>query len=236
MVRERQHAVAELRSSLDLRERLAVLGGDLPAGADLDGLVAWGEAPLILHRPWLRLLATFLVTSTIVATIAVFVVGYGSAPFLLLGFGELIFAWRYRKQVDAIIKPIDKRAADLAIFTGLLHLFEQHPCQSPRLRELQAALQTQGQPPSVRIRQLMSLVEWLDSRHNPFFAVIAPLLLWSTQHAFAFEEWRSRSGPAVRRWLDAIAELEALSCLAAYAFEHPRNVFPEMVDDGRGIL
>jgi hypothetical protein len=232
VVRERQRAVEELRNSLDLRERLAVLGGDMPAGADLDSLVAWGEAPLILHRPGLRLLATFLVTCTILATIAFFVVGYGSAPFLLLALGELIFAWRYKDQVQQIIRPIDKRAADLAIFTGILHLFEQIPCQSPRLAELQAALQNQGRPPSVRIRELQSLVEWLDSRHNPFFAVIAPLLLWTTQHAFAFEEWRSRSGKAVRRWLDAVGELEALSCLAAYAFENPRNVFPEMVDQG----
>ena len=74
VIRERQRAVEELRNKLDLRERLAVLGGDMPAGADLDSLVGWGEAPLILHRPGLRLLATFLVTCTIVATIAFLVV------------------------------------------------------------------------------------------------------------------------------------------------------------------
>ena len=106
------------------------------------------------------------------------------------------------------------------------------PCRSVRLVNLQNALQTQGAQPSRRIGELLRLVEWLDSRHNPFFAVIAPLILWSTQHAFAFEEWRSRSGSAVRRWLDAVGELEALSCLAGYAFEHPENVMPEIVDQG----
>jgi hypothetical protein len=232
VLRERQEAVQEMRGLIDLRERLAVLGGDMPTGADLDGLVAWGEAPLILHRPGSRLLATLLVTSTLVAFIAFLVAGLGSAPFLLLGGCELLFAWRYRDRVQQIIKPIDKRAADLAIFTGILFLFEQMPCRSARLLKLQEALKTQGQAPSRRIGELLRLVEWLDSRHNPFFAVIAPLLLWSTQHAFAFEEWRSRSGRAVRRWLDAVGELEALSCLAAYAFENPRNVMPEIVDEG----
>ncbi len=232
VLRERQEAVQEMRGLIDLRERLAVLGGDMPAGADLASLAAWGEAPLILHRPGLRLLATFLVTGTLVAFIAFLIGSLGSAPFLLFGSCELLFAWRYRDQVQRIIKPIDKRAADLAIFTGILSLFEQLPCRSARLLKLQEALKTQGQPPSRRIGELLRLVEWLDSRHNPFFAVIAPLLLWSTQHAFAFEEWRSRSGPAVRRWLDAVGELEALSCLAEYAFENPGNVMPEIVDEG----
>lgn len=232
VLRERQEAVQEMRGLVDLREQLAVLGGDMPAGADLASLVAWGEAPLILHRPGLRLLATLLVTSTIVAAIAFLVVGLGSAPFLVLAACEFLFAWRYRDQVEAVIRPIDRRAADLAIFTGILHLFEQMPCRSARLVKLQQALKTQGQVPSRRIGELLRLVEWLDSRHNPFFAVIAPLLLWATQHAFAFEEWRSRSGAAVRRWLDAVGELEALSSLAAYAFEHPDHVMPEIVDEG----
>ncbi|HEV8059347.1 MAG TPA: hypothetical protein VGP68_05720 [Gemmataceae bacterium] len=231
-LRERQEAVQEMRGLIDLRERLAVLGGDMPAGADLAGLAAWGEAPLILHRPGLRLLATFLVTGTLLALIAFLLGSLGSAPLLLFGTCELLFAWRYRDQVQRIIKPIDKRAADLAVFTGILSLFEQLPCRSVRLLKLQEALKTQGQPPSRRIGELLRLVEWLDSRHNPFFAVIAPLLLWSTQHAFAFEEWRSRSGPAVRRWLDAVGELEALSCLAGFAFENPGNVVPEIVDEG----
>ena len=34
----------------------------------------------------------------------------------------------------------------------------------------------------------------------------------------------------MRRWLDAAAELEALSSLAGYAFEHPEDPFPEVLD------
>jgi len=31
----------------------------------------------------------------------------------------------------------------------------------------------------------------------------------------------------VRRWLEAVGEIEALSCLGSYAFEHPADPFPE---------
>jgi DNA mismatch repair ATPase MutS len=56
-------------------------------------------------------------------------------------------------------------------------------------------------------------------------------MLWTEQLAFAIEAWRRVSGPALRRWLAAVGEIEALCCLAAYAFEHAGDVFPEFVAD-----
>src|SRR6185369_17062818 len=48
------------------------------------------------------------------------------------------------------------------------------------------ALDTEGVAPSAAIRKLVRIVEWLNSRLNPLFAAsAAPLLLWSTQFAFA---------------------------------------------------
>jgi DNA mismatch repair ATPase MutS len=41
------------------------------------------------------------------------------------------------------------------------------------------------------------------------------------------EDWRRHSGSAVRRWLNAAGELEALCSLASHAFEHPADPFPE---------
>jgi DNA mismatch repair ATPase MutS len=62
--------------------------------------------------------------------------------------------------------------------------------------------------------------------------VVGPLMLWTEQLAFAIEAWRRVSGPALRRWLDAVGEIEALCCLGAYAWEHPADVFPEFAAGG----
>ena len=64
---------------------------------------------------------------------------------------------------------------------------------------------------------------------------IGPLMLWSEQLAFAIEAWRKTSGPALRRWLDATGEIEALCALAAYSFEHPADVFPEFATEGPSL-
>ena len=53
-IRARQAAVAELRPLLDLREDLALLGSDVPAGVDFDALAAWGAEPPLLTARWPR--------------------------------------------------------------------------------------------------------------------------------------------------------------------------------------
>ena len=68
-IRARQAAVAELRPLLDLREDLALLGGDVPAGVDFNALAAWGAEPPLLTARWPRwaALGLGLLTTTALA-------------------------------------------------------------------------------------------------------------------------------------------------------------------------
>jgi len=86
-------------------------------------------------------------------------------------------------------------------------------------------------PASRRIAQLGRLADWLEAQHNPFFALFAPLLLWTTQLAFAIEAWRATAGSAIARWFDVVGEFEALCALAGYAYENPLDPFPEVVSE-----
>jgi DNA mismatch repair ATPase MutS len=98
------------------------------------------------------------------------------------------------------------------------------------LAELRAALNVEGRPPSERIERLQRLIELLDSRDNVFMRLVDPPLLWTEQLAFAIEAWRKKSGPALRRWLDAVGEIETLCALSAYAWEHPADPFPDLAE------
>jgi DNA mismatch repair ATPase MutS len=109
---------------------------------------------------------------------------------------------------------------------------EKESFRSERLKRLRQELETGGLPPSRRIRRLARLVELLHARRNQLFLPVSLLLLWGTQMAFTIEAWRRTCGGAVGRWLEAVGELEALCALAGYAFEHPEDPFPEIVEDG----
>jgi DNA mismatch repair ATPase MutS len=72
----------------------------------------------------------------------------------------------------------------------------------------------------------------MDSRDNVFVRILEPFLLWTPHQAVRVEHWRQRSGSAVRRWLTALGEMEALCSLSAHAFEHPADPFPEFAAEG----
>jgi hypothetical protein len=229
---ERQEAVQELIPRVDLREDLALLGSELPDGVDLDGLTTWGKAPAVLNSVWLPLGAVLLMVLTAAALIGWIISllppSYFAAALLLEGG----YALWLRARVRTVLADVERRAVDLMLFAGLLRRLEREPFRSAHLSRLRAALDSAGQPPSSRIAQLARLVDWLNSRHNLFFAPVAALLLWSTQMAFAIEAWRRVSGRAIGRWLAAVAEFEALCALAAYAYENPDDPFPELAPEG----
>jgi DNA mismatch repair ATPase MutS len=148
-------------------------------------------------------------------------------PFFAMLAAVAIFIAHYRRVVARVVEAVEQPAHDLALLAKVLSRLEQERFTSARLMELRAALDVAGHAPSTRIAKLNRLIEMLDSRDNPFMKAVGPLMLWTEQLAFAIEAWRRVSGPALRRWLAAVGEIEALCCVAAYAFEHPADVFPE---------
>jgi MutS domain V len=241
-VQARQQAVVELAPHLDLREDLAVLGEDARVGVDPKRLVAWGERQPILESSRFRVVAWVLSLFGVI-TIAVLIALMGSWPGLLklpeivreglpsyllfIFFAFLAVLWRFRKRTGRIIHEVEEALCDLDLLAGVLRRLEIECFASPRLATLRAELETEGTPPSRRIARLKLLMDLLDSRRDLIFGMIAPLLLWEIHLCYAFEDWRRTSGPAMRRWLNAVGEIEALSSLAGYYYEHPRDVFPE---------
>jgi hypothetical protein len=231
-IEARQRAVHELRMRIDLREEMALQGADVPEGTDLDGLAAWGAAPPALVAPRRRILAMMLAICAAVTLVGWGFLSWGASPFLVVVFLGAILAVTLRSQVKNVIDPLEKRGPDLLLLASLLGWLEREPFTAPRLVQLQKELVIAGLPPSRRLARLAKLLDWLDSRHNAFFAPFAALLLWTTQMAFTIEAWRLITGPAIGRWVHAVGEFEALCALATYAYENGSDPFPEIVSEG----
>ncbi len=225
----RQAAVAELRGRLDLREDLAVLAEEARSFESAQALAAWGESEPLLATRWLRPTSALLAALWLASLAAWAAWGFASAPLLVSG-ANIAFNLYHRRRVRSAISAAESATGDLALLAGVLARLEGEPFAAPRLMELREALQSQGWPPSRWIARLNRLLEYLDSRRNLIVGSLDPFVLWTLQAACAVEGWRRRIGPAVRRWLAAVGEFEALSSLAGYAYEHPADVFPEFVE------
>jgi len=228
-VLERQAAVAELRSKLDLREDLALLGEDVRASGDPKALIAWAEAPPVLAPGSARIAATAL-------SLAMLICGSywawaasipARAAFLCVLAINSAFGLAFRRRVLKVAARVEDAQRDLSLLTKVLARLEHERFTSLLLTQLRTALESTPEA-SRRIARLNRWMELLDSRENWLMRIVGPPLLYATQVAFAIEAWRADSGPHVRRWIEAAGEFEALSALAGYAYEHPLDPFPEV--------
>jgi hypothetical protein len=231
VVRVRQSAVQELGPKLDLREDLSVLGPELQESVRTEDLQRWAMAPPALTGTWPRIVAPILAAFTASGIVYWIRTGEPAAWLLPAAIVQSLFAWYFRERVHAIVHSVERREEELEVLAALMDRIERDAVSTPLLARLGAELRATGRAPAAEVRQLARLVDFLSSGHNQIFGPIAAVLLLSTQLAFAVERWRLRCGPAVPRWLAAVAEYEALSALATYHAEHPEDPFPEVVPD-----
>ena len=221
----RQAAVDELRPMLDVREDIAVLAAESEVGRT-GPLAAWtAAAPQKFHHA-LRFLFRAFAAITAALAVAVYQDLIGTGWLLAWIVVETAIAGTWRHQFRRVLHAIETPEHDLALLAAVLERVERERFTSEKLAALQQTLITDGVPPSRRIAQLRTIVSWLDSTHNLFFAPIAYVLLLRPQLAVAINRWHQAYGPAVGAWLRAVGELAALAALATYAYEHPRDPFP----------
>ncbi len=229
----RQAAVAELRGMLDLREDLALAGDDVRLGVNADALRAWTAEPAAAPSRRLQVSAVLLSAAALASLVAWIAAGTAFRPaFLLcvLAIGALQLAVQSR--IRATLTAVDHPARDLRLLVSVTALFERQLLAAPRLLELQGQLRACGISSTRALGQLARLVETSDSLANVLFAPLAFLLFVPLHLAVAIERWRAKHGACVVQWLASLGEIEALSSLAAYAFERPRSVFPTLVESG----
>ncbi len=228
-IARRQAAVVELSPNVELREEFALLASDVHSGVKVAPLSAWGSAPIIRFPSLLQPLAMVMALVGLVMLVLFFA---GLLPLwslaAILGC-DFVVVFALRSKVAQVLGAVEGSARDIEVFSALVERLEQEQFESPKLRQLRDALTVAGQPASRRIRQLGRLLDWLDSTDHILVRIIRPLLLWREQLAMAFENWRRQSGPLIAGWLEALAEVEALSCFATLAFERPAWTMPNLL-------
>ncbi|HVN09589.1 MAG TPA: DNA mismatch repair protein MutS [Patescibacteria group bacterium] len=229
-IRDRQAAVAELRPRLDMREELAIFAEGVRSEVRPEALTEWGEEAAVLDAGKVQLAGRILAGAWL-ASLAVWAVWGRWEVTLLASVVNAVFYGRIRPQVVKILEA-ERFEQDLKLLGGALELVEREKFSAAKLEKLKAALEESGAPPSQCIARVSRMVESLESRRNLIVAVVDPFVLWTARAAFAIESWRQRYGSAIRRWLAAVGEMEALTSLAGYTYEHPTYVFPELTEGG----
>ncbi len=228
-IHARHEAVSELRDKLRLREELAVLGEEARVGVHPQDLLKWAEARPVLTHKWLRVLALVLAALAIAGAVIWGLYGLAT-PFLAVVLIEGGVAYSLRHRLEQITGSTENAFSDLMLLSSVLAWLEREHFTSQPMRALSEKLQSHHVPASHAIARLKKIVDFIDSRDNLLIRVLDIPLMYTVQVSYAAEAWRHEHGQAVRSWLDAVAEMEALLSLAGYSYEHPQDPLPEFVD------
>ncbi len=157
--------MAELRSRLDLREDLEVLGEEVGAGVAPEALLRWAEAPAELREGWLRWLAPLLMALAVGTTVVWGVWGTFLPLFAVLLVEASLTRW-LKKRMQAIFCSTENTFESLDLLSGILARLEQEEFHAPRLQALQTSLATHAMKGSEAIARLRTVVDLIDSRDN----------------------------------------------------------------------
>ena len=228
-VLERQQSAVELRDRLDLREDLAVVGETAGVGVRPEELISWAESPNQLSARWILPVA-LLLPLLLVAAVVVWSNTGLLTPLVAILALEFAAYRLLRKRLSDVFNSTEQAFDNLSLLTSLAARVEREPAATALLQRLIGELSSEHMQASRVIGRLGTVVQFVESRRSFLIQILDLPLLYSVHAALAAERWRRHHGHAVRVWLHAIGEIEALISLAAYSYEHPDDPFPELVE------
>jgi hypothetical protein len=225
--RGRQEAVRELRSRTDLREAVALLGEFEFSESKWETFTEWLNSPAVPFSralPVVAAMTSALALGIVLATAAGLLSWTHAAIWILpLVLFHSAAGLACRDRVKRMMESLRSAAVEIRVLREGMQLLETQRFQSAKLREITARVQDS----SKAVRKLEHLLDALHLRNKEYFYQAALLLIATTQLCMAVERWRKQYGAALRDWLQAWSEFEALNALANYAQENPDSAFPE---------
>lgn len=229
--RRRQAAVRELSPATGLREDVALLGKYRFQNCEGKHLRDWLDmVPFSVPR----IISVFLLFS---GTVSLVLGVCGDAkiftwvqvfPFLAATLSaQALIGLSLMGEVRERLKVLLTLGADVVVLRQGVALIERQQFHSAKLGDLVQRLRT-GNAAGC-IRKLERLLTVVERREDVYLYALCLWLAVGTQLVLATERWRAAHRKDFELWLDAWAEFEALNAIGCYAYEHPENVFPELV-------
>jgi hypothetical protein len=229
---ERQEAVKELCPLIGLRQDFYVTGVLQPGSKDDSRLItalANTSAFFSKHRFWR--LSVRLVPLLWVVVLAGLAVGYVSLTiFNILFLLSLLTAYVRIKQVTDLHRSVNKLEKLLQTYSRLMRCVEGASFSSPLLAGISRSLHCRQGTASQAIRKLSAHIGILDQRGTLSAVLLNIFSFRDIRASIAIEKWKEEHGAATAAWFEALAEFDALSSLAGFAFNHPDYTYPLIGD------
>ncbi len=236
---ERQAAIQELAPRNDLREQIHLLGVSEFQQVAASFFDTWLADPPPIFHPAVRISLVITTTAYLLLTLAgVFHLAAWSILrpniFAILAIQAAI-AMSVRKRVVPVLDASSQLSNQMAMFSDGLAILQGNRFSAPRLVALQAiSTQPHNAVPLLAAVQRQFVV--VEQRTKNISLVLSLFLSVGTHAAISIADWKRKHAASMQQWLSAWAEFESLNALATYAYEHPENLYPEILPTGTALF
>lgn len=227
----RQEAILELTPKTDLREATALLGSNAFQPTMPETFDRWLGEPAADFPALLRpvLYATASLAGLLLAA---WFSGRLPLDTLLPNLAAVLgvqaaVALRYRARALPILEATAPLPGQLQILRDGLTLLRGQTFAASALR----GLQERSGGADGMLAELQRHLFVVEQRKTEWFYLPALAVNAGTHAAIRIERWKRLHGEAMRGWIAAFGDFDALQALATYAFEHPESCYPEMLSD-----
>lgn len=224
-IKRHQEAIRELATKTDFRHEIQALGMQTDEHPDDQRqLQQWLDEPSFIYGKSLYrfILNVFPVLTLSLVITAFFVDGITGFAVLAAGL-QWVFLGFHLKRVNAFHQYISRKKNTLEKYAHILSCIRKEKFSS----ELTLHLGSLAHEADQKVRQLASLVSAFDARMNSMTnLVVNSLLLYDLQCVYRLEKWKSENASHLPGWLEAIREMEVLSSLGTFSFNHFEFAFP----------
>jgi hypothetical protein len=230
----RQALIKELAPLSLLRDRIQ-LEALLINRRDIDGAALLA----VLRTPagYPGLVSLLIIESVLAGLTFILLIGdsligmpnYWVGSFALYAFIYLMVRGRTAEVFNHAVSLHDQLEKIAAVFT---HVERRSMSHTPSLARLCEPLRQESIKPSRSLSEAASLLARLSIKAHPlvhyFVNALGP---WDLYYTYRLQGLQNRIAEAVPMWLDILAEFEAASALANFAYLHPSYSWPEPMEN-----
>jgi len=233
-IREKQSAIKELSDKHDFRlnfQAYGLLFGE--TGNEQTSLQTWLEE----ESPKLKIL---ILLSKIIPVVSF--VWIGLVIFSVFTFSSLLWpillnmsiVFLHMKIINNAHLKLGNTAKTFEKYKDLIKLIENEKFTSPKLKEIQKTLNSQGINASKSLENLNKLLNSFDLRFNILVAfILNSTVIFDIQVYCRLAQWKEKHKTLIPIWFNALSELDSMISFAGFTFNNGEFItFPEITKEG----
>ncbi len=238
----RQEAVKELGEQRELGFQLQTVGmlfqmqGKKKSKSDMEDFLQYAETDSKIISPFFHIVSWALPILTVCLLI---LAAFGILPWAAASAGvvlQLLLALPTYKKIGGALHSLFSFQDAVDAYDDMFKEVESFYVNSKRLQDLRRQISWSSGARD-GIRSLNRVCEMAKIRHNPILYIIGLcFLMWDYHTVYALERWRKKYGKQIRKWLEAIGELEALVSLSVPCLVRENHCFPTFVEGESPVI